>query len=119
MTTPEPIEGDINTCRNCGVRIEFRSTEDSEASWWHRVEVTSGANRGMWEKWKGCRLSAAPIVDYDVDAAAKAAFLAGLPRGPKGDLIPGHSKWENIGPKNRQRHRYMAQAAIDTRNQPQ
>lgn len=49
----------------------------------------------------------------DLDKAAEAAFLASLPVGPKGELIPGHSTWANLGPKGKERQRRIAQAVID------
>jgi hypothetical protein len=45
------------------------------------------------------------------DDAARAVFLAGLPTGDKGELIPGHTEWEDLGPKAKERYRRMAQAA--------
>lgn len=41
---------------------------------------------------------------------AQAVFEAGLPRGEKGDLIPGHTTWEMLGPKARARYERMADA---------
>lgn len=45
------------------------------------------------------------------DDIAKAVFLAGLPTGDKGELIPGHTTWEDLGPKAKERYRRMAAAA--------
>lgn len=42
----------------------------------------------------------------------RAAFLAGLPTGDKGQPIPGHTHWEDLGPKARERYCRMAQAAV-------
>lgn len=52
------------------------------------------------------------------DNAAKAMFLAGLPTGDKGELIPGHTTWDDLGPKSRERYRRMAQAACDASGTP-
>lgn len=38
-------------------------------------------------------------------------FYAGLPRGDGGELIPGHTKWDDLGPKAKDRYRRMADAA--------
>lgn len=46
--------------------------------------------------------------------AAKATFLAGLPTGDKGKLIPGHTQWDDLGPKAKERYRLMAAAARAT-----
>ncbi|QXO14355.1 hypothetical protein SEA_CHASER_126 [Mycobacterium phage Chaser] len=48
----------------------------------------------------------------DRDAAAKAVFLAGLPTGDKGELIPGHTTWDDLGTKTKERYRRMAKAAL-------
>jgi hypothetical protein len=45
------------------------------------------------------------------DDIARAIFLAGLPTGDRGELIPGHTTWEDLGPKAKERYRRMAQAA--------
>lgn len=42
----------------------------------------------------------------------EALFLAGLPTGPKGDLIPGHTTWNGLGPESKARYQRMAQAAV-------
>lgn len=44
--------------------------------------------------------------------AAKAVFMASLPTGDKGKPVPGHTTWEQLGPKARERYMRMAQAAI-------
>lgn len=49
------------------------------------------------------------------DNAAKALFLAGLPTGEGGHLIPGHTTWEALGPKAQERYRRMAQAAREAK----
>lgn len=51
------------------------------------------------------------------DTAARAVFLAGLPTGPNGDLIPGHTTWDQLGDKTKARYRKMATAAITEGNQ--
>lgn len=43
--------------------------------------------------------------------AAEAVFLASLPTGDKGEPIPGHTTWSDLGPKARDRYRRMARAA--------
>lgn len=48
----------------------------------------------------------------DQDAAAKSVFLASLPTGDKGELIPGHTTWDDLGPKGKDRYRRMAKATI-------
>lgn len=47
------------------------------------------------------------------DTVAQAIFLAGLPTGDKGQLIPGHTTWADLGPKAKERYRDMAQAAVE------
>lgn len=46
-----------------------------------------------------------------IDDVAEAVFLAGLPRGDKGELIPGHTTWADLGLKAQARYRRMAEAA--------
>lgn len=48
------------------------------------------------------------------DNVAEAVFLASLPTGDKGDLTPGHTTWEQLGPKAQERYRRMAEAALAT-----
>lgn len=47
-----------------------------------------------------------------LDNLARAAFYAGLPRGAKGDLVPGHTEWDDLGPKTQQRYHRMAAAVV-------
>lgn len=47
------------------------------------------------------------------EAVARAVFLAGLPTGAKGDLIPGHTTWDDLGAKAKERYLDMADAAIE------
>lgn len=42
----------------------------------------------------------------------EALFIAGLPTGPKGDPIPGHTKWTDLGPQAQARSERMAVAAV-------
>lgn len=63
---PAPKVGDVSECRHCGVRIEFRPTEDRDPHWMHRKQLT-GAWRGLWDSWVSCRLSAAPPEPVDDD----------------------------------------------------
>ncbi|MCV7174759.1 hypothetical protein [Mycolicibacterium sphagni] len=51
---------------------------------------------------------------HDPDAAAKAAFHAGLPTGPNGVPSPGHTTWEQLGPQRKDRYRRIAEAARAT-----
>jgi hypothetical protein len=44
---------------------------------------------------------------------AEAVFTAGLPKGANGQLIPGHTTWEDLGPKAKERYRRMGAAAVD------
>lgn len=46
-------------------------------------------------------------------SSGEAAFIAGLPTGDKGEPIPGHTTWQQLGPKAQERYHRMAQAAID------
>lgn len=48
-----------------------------------------------------------------IDKMARAIFEAGLPRGKNGDLTPGHTTWQQLGPNAQDRHRDMAQASVD------
>lgn len=45
---------------------------------------------------------------------AEAAFVAGLPRGPNGELSPGHTTWQMLGPQAKNRYARMAAAADET-----
>ena len=47
----------------------------------------------------------------------EAEFLAGVPSGDKGQLIPGHTTWVQLGPKAKERYERMAQAAIKLAHQ--
>lgn len=50
--------------------------------------------------------------------AAKAVFLAGLPTGKDGKPLPGHTTWDQLGPKAQERYRRMAEAAFDSYEPP-
>lgn len=51
--------------------------------------------------------------DEHRDQVAGAIFEAGLPRGKNGTLTPGHTEWADLGPQAQERHRRMADAAVD------
>lgn len=53
----------------------------------------------------------ATLVAYNVGMeSAQAAFLASLPRGPKGQLTPGHTTWADLGPEARARWQRIVDA---------
>lgn len=52
------------------------------------------------------------------DAVAEAVFLAGLPTGKGGKLIPGHTTWADLGPQTQERYRRMARAAQPCADDP-
>lgn len=47
-----------------------------------------------------------------IEEAGKAVFLNSLPTGKNGKPLPGHTRWEDLGPQARSRYRLMAQAAF-------
>lgn len=50
---------------------------------------------------------------------AEAVFLASLPTGSSGQPLPGHTRWDDLGPKAKERYLRMAQAAkITTTDTP-
>lgn len=51
---------------------------------------------------------------YDPDGAAKAAFTASLPTGDKGTIAPGHTTWDDLGPRAKDRWRRIAKAVKES-----
>lgn len=47
-----------------------------------------------------------------MDDGAKAVFYASLPTGGKGELVPGHTRWADLGPQAKARYQRMYEAAV-------
>lgn len=76
-------------------------------------DYTNGNQAGALSALDEVRDEVAALIDsFDVDAAAQALFLAGLPRGRSGELVPGHTTWNQLGPKAKDRLRDMTKAAL-------
>lgn len=58
-------------------------------------------------------MTSAEVHQARIEQLATAVFVAGLPRGPKGDLVPGHTTWEQLGPQARDRYRRMARSVVN------
>lgn len=50
----------------------------------------------------------------DKTQTAQAIFYAGLPHGKDGQPLEGHTTWNQLGPKTKERYERMAAAATET-----